>query len=405
MLSVVASRGCRLTDCKLPWAETPTLSEILELPVLALAESRVLVGAEQLGRGVRWVHVSELSDIAYLLAGGELILSTGIAMPSTRKALAAFFEGLAEVGIAGLAVELGRRYRGALPAEVIAAAARYNVPLIELGRETPFIAITEAVHTLTLDARSHALQQPNSRGVDSRKDQTHQTLLTMLPLANTDLSEVASRAAALGVPLRGRYLTGVILNLAAAPAELAAFGRDLATQAAFVLRELAVPALIGSLDNYRIAMLLSEERASTTDQTLRALNIRLRAIGDRHDGRSVIMAAGGTLTDVRHARAALREAIHVADTVTTPDKRRGFAPPADVHLRSLAYALYENAFLRDYVERELAPCWPTIRQGVETSMEWLQACAVTRGTSQRRPRTCSSPALRRARRSPPLRRS
>jgi hypothetical protein len=31
---------------------------------------------------VRWVHVSELADIATLLRGGELVLTTGIALPS-----------------------------------------------------------------------------------------------------------------------------------------------------------------------------------------------------------------------------------------------------------------------------------------------------------------------------------
>jgi purine catabolism regulator len=42
-------------------------------------------------------------------------LSTGIALPESDTALASYVAELAGVGVAGLAIELGRRYSVALP--------------------------------------------------------------------------------------------------------------------------------------------------------------------------------------------------------------------------------------------------------------------------------------------------
>src|SRR3954466_12005809 len=105
----------------------PTVAEVLELPEVVRGEPVVRAGAEQLDRRVRWVHVSEVSDIAHLLEGGELILSTGIALPSDPDALAQYVEELSAAGATGLAVELGRRYQGALPPKLIAAAERSSL--------------------------------------------------------------------------------------------------------------------------------------------------------------------------------------------------------------------------------------------------------------------------------------
>jgi purine catabolism regulator len=135
----------------------PTLAEVLDLPELRRADPHVLAGGESLQRRVRWVHVSEVSDIAHLLEGGELILTTGIALPDSPDALARYVGELGAAGVVGVAVELGRRYRHALPAELVAAAEAGGLPLVELRTETPFVAITQAVHTLILEARMQEL--------------------------------------------------------------------------------------------------------------------------------------------------------------------------------------------------------------------------------------------------------
>src|SRR3954463_16480469 len=113
----------------------PTLVEVLELPAVRRGEPAVRAGTAHLDRPVRWVHVSEVSDIAHLLEGGELILTTGIALPESPALLPP--PAPAPGGPAGppapraaappaggpgpLAADGARRYRSALPPELVEA--------------------------------------------------------------------------------------------------------------------------------------------------------------------------------------------------------------------------------------------------------------------------------------------
>jgi purine catabolism regulator len=113
----------------------------------------VAAGAAGLGRPVRWTHVAELPDIAHLLRGGELLLSTGLGFPADGASLTTFIEQLDDAGVAGLVVELGRRYPESLPPELLTAAESRELPVIELRRETPFVQVTESVHALIVGAQ------------------------------------------------------------------------------------------------------------------------------------------------------------------------------------------------------------------------------------------------------------
>lgn len=136
----------------------PTVSDVLEMPEVRRGHPKVVAGHARLGNPVRWVHVSELADIAPLLRGGELVLTTGIGLPERAEALGAYLTGLAEVGAAGLMVELGRRYVDRLPAALVAAATDHELPLVELHRETRYVRVTEAVHSRILDAQLEELR-------------------------------------------------------------------------------------------------------------------------------------------------------------------------------------------------------------------------------------------------------
>ncbi|MEV0395090.1 PucR family transcriptional regulator [Polymorphospora rubra] len=131
----------------------PTVRHVLALAPVRHGVPRMLAGAASLDRAVRWVHVAEVPDIATLLGGGELVLMTGIGLPTDDAGLRAFVADLADVGVSGLVVELGRRFTGTLPKVMVAAAERRGLPLVELRRATPFVRITEAVHALIVDAQ------------------------------------------------------------------------------------------------------------------------------------------------------------------------------------------------------------------------------------------------------------
>src|SRR4051812_42334161 len=117
-----------------------TLGDVLQMPVLKQANPTVLAGASCLGAPVRWGDATELADIARLLRKGDLVLSTGIALPSTPEQLDDFACSLKEVGVAGLMLELGRRWPE-VPAALVAACETRSLPLISLSHEVKFAAI------------------------------------------------------------------------------------------------------------------------------------------------------------------------------------------------------------------------------------------------------------------------
>ncbi len=188
----------------------PTVAEVLALEAVRSGAPRVLAGAERLAAPVRWVHVIELTQAAHLLHGGELVLSTGIALPDDAAGLSRYVAELVSVGVSGLAVELGSRYSKSLPAALVAAAADQQLPLIVFERETRFIEITEAVHARIIDAQLAELRAA---------ERLHQ-VFTELAVSGAAADEVVTQTATLaGCPV-------ILENLAHQVLACAALGAD-----------------------------------------------------------------------------------------------------------------------------------------------------------------------------------
>ncbi|MFI6236525.1 PucR family transcriptional regulator [Micromonospora sp. NPDC050784] len=181
----------------------PTVREVLALDPVRHGAPRVVAGDEGLDRPVRWVHVAEVPDIATLLGGGELVLTTGIGLPGDDAGLRAFIGDLADVGVSGLVVELGRRYVSGVPRVMAAAAERRGLPLVELRRATPFVRITEAVHALIVDAQLTELRAT---------EEIHQRF-NDLSVEGADAAEVIRQAAELsGCPVVLENLSRQVLG-------------------------------------------------------------------------------------------------------------------------------------------------------------------------------------------------
>jgi purine catabolism regulator len=114
--------------------------------------------------------VAEVADIAHLLKGGELVLTTGIALPDDADGLAKYVGELAAVGVAGLVVELVRHWSDKLPAALVNAAEEHGIPLVTLSRETRYVTVTETVNGLIVDAQVAELRAA---------EQVHQTFTTL----------------------------------------------------------------------------------------------------------------------------------------------------------------------------------------------------------------------------------
>jgi PucR family transcriptional regulator, purine catabolism regulatory protein len=148
-----------------------TLGDVLEDPTLAPAEPIVLAGRSGLDGPVRWVHTSEVLEIAHLLRGGELLLVGGItlatAMPTER---AAYLQALADRRIAGLAIETGPPL-ASVPAAMVEQAERLGLPLVEFRQVVPFVEVTEAINGRLINESVRRLRLG---------DQVSRTLLAVL---------------------------------------------------------------------------------------------------------------------------------------------------------------------------------------------------------------------------------
>jgi PucR family transcriptional regulator, purine catabolism regulatory protein len=180
----------------------PTVADVLALDPVRRGEPTVCAGARGLDRRVRWAHVSELADIAGLLRGGELILTTGVALPSDDAELAGYVADLDNVGVAGLFVELGRRYASSLPPALVRAAEGRGLPLVALASQTRFVAITEAVHERVVDAQLDELRA---------SEEVHETF-TELSVEGAEPAEIVRQAARMsGRPVVLENLTHQVL--------------------------------------------------------------------------------------------------------------------------------------------------------------------------------------------------
>ncbi|MGV9704881.1 PucR family transcriptional regulator [Streptomyces sp. NPDC003483] len=135
-----------------------TVQRALELPGLRSGLPEILAGADRLQRTVRWVHAGEVPNIASLLKGGELLLTTGYGLGTRPADQRAFVRTLAERGIAALVVELGPRF-ARLPAALVETARSAGLPLVQLHREVPFVTVTEEIHTEIVNGHYALLQQ------------------------------------------------------------------------------------------------------------------------------------------------------------------------------------------------------------------------------------------------------
>jgi sugar diacid utilization regulator len=346
-----------------------TLREVLDLDVVRRGSPLVVAGAARLDVPVRWVHAAEHADIGRLLRGGELVLSTGIALPESAAELAGYVGSLAKVGVAGLLVELGRRYAAALPAALVAAAEARSVPLIELRHEVAFIEITEAVHARIIDellisraAATLALGHLLTSQAESLERQAHRTLISaIIERSGTDGGEAEARARALGVEVAGRELVAVVVRLAdTEPASGQAAVLEAAEAVASACRGAGVPALAGVLDDVRAGALLSLPPGADADVPLQRLSGRLG--GQAGAPSSLVIGASRPARSLHDVRAAFREAREVADVAIrhpggpgAPGGRRPYYRLPDLRLRGLLHLLREDARLRAFAERELGP--------------------------------------------------
>jgi purine catabolism regulator len=104
----------------------------------------VIAGSAGLDREILWAHVCELKDPVPWLTGGELVMTTGLAIPRHAEGQERYLSRLTAIGAAGLAISKDL-HAPPLTARMTEAADRQAFPMLAVSIEVTFIDIARVV--------------------------------------------------------------------------------------------------------------------------------------------------------------------------------------------------------------------------------------------------------------------
>ncbi|CAM5376119.1 PucR family transcriptional regulator [Streptomyces pilosus] len=147
----------------------PTLASLVHHTALKLT---VRAGEDRLDAPVRWAHASELADPVPYMEGGELLLITALKLDAEdREAMRRYVKRLVGAGVVGLGFAVGVHYED-IPDALVEAARAEGLPLLEVPRRTPFLAISKAVSAAIAADQYRAV----TAGFAAQRELTRQTL-------------------------------------------------------------------------------------------------------------------------------------------------------------------------------------------------------------------------------------
>lgn len=147
----------------------PTLATLVQHSALRLS---VLAGQDRLDAPVRWAHASELADPTPYLDGGELLLITALQLDAEdTETMRGYVRQLAGKGVVGLGFAAGVHFEK-VPDALVEACRLEDLPLLEVPRRTPFIAISKAVSADIAAEQYRAV----TAGFDAQREMTRAAL-------------------------------------------------------------------------------------------------------------------------------------------------------------------------------------------------------------------------------------
>ncbi|WP_419887043.1 PucR family transcriptional regulator [Neobacillus niacini] len=161
-----------------------TVSEILRLPVLK--EAKVISGELGMNRVVKYIDIMEVPDVTGWLREGEVLLTTAYAIRHDPTLLPKLVEQLALAEAAALAIKT-ERFLHDMPIEMIQMSQKYNLPIIQLPNNVPYMDITHAVMEQIIDKQASLLR---------RSEEIYKTLTTLV-VENKGIQAVADKVSGL----------------------------------------------------------------------------------------------------------------------------------------------------------------------------------------------------------------
>jgi purine catabolism regulator len=142
---------------------TLSVRDVVQLKTVQRGKPEVVAGASALDRPIRWVHIADIPDVAPLLKGSELLLTSGLGLSADDEEQRRYVSQLAQAGVAGVIMTLGWRYAEAPPA-LVDEAVRRGLPLVTLRKPIPFVEVTEQVHSEIINRQFVLLRKAEEIG-------------------------------------------------------------------------------------------------------------------------------------------------------------------------------------------------------------------------------------------------
>ncbi|HWI48425.1 MAG TPA: PucR family transcriptional regulator [Rummeliibacillus sp.] len=133
-----------------------TVRDILKRKTFESA--KVVAGFNGLNRQVKWSHILEVNELASLINGGELILTTGVGLQTNLEAQLNYLQNLIDKNAACICIEIGSYFRD-IPIELINLAEKHNFPIIIFDTIVKFVDITQDLHTFFINHHHQLLYQ------------------------------------------------------------------------------------------------------------------------------------------------------------------------------------------------------------------------------------------------------
>jgi PucR family transcriptional regulator, purine catabolism regulatory protein len=130
-----------------------TIQEVVDLSHLGC---ELVAGHRGASRQATWAHVCELEDPVPWLEGGELLMTTGMAIPRDASRQRDYLSRLYSAGAAALAISKDLRAPDLSP-ELMQEADRLAFPILLVSIEVPFLAIARIVIMANQDAAHREL--------------------------------------------------------------------------------------------------------------------------------------------------------------------------------------------------------------------------------------------------------
>lgn len=171
-----------------------TVGEALELEVFK--GCKVVGGHQGLNRPIRWAHSIDVPDAPNWLRGGELVLTTAIALAKDSMARREFVRALNKKNAAGLLISVGA-FIDHVPEEMIEIADELALPIIEAPWELHLVDVSQLVNSRIVNQQFILLE---------RSSRIHQRLTELVlqgggfvELAQT-LAELVERGVSIETP-------------------------------------------------------------------------------------------------------------------------------------------------------------------------------------------------------------